>query len=1032
MDPGPTRHPRLRRALLAPVLAMLLLLASAGAAQASTIVVNTTSDAPPVDGECSGNPGDCSLRQAVDVAQSGDIIQLGANTYGLTLGTDIEIAQSLTIEGSGAPSTSIDGSKNSGTNLFGATARILRTDAGATVTIENLTLTGGDDGTDEVTCNACNTVSLNGGGALWNDGATVNIDDVAFTNNPGGPVGGGVSTSGGTVNLTDVSFTGDQAAIGGALFTHYGTVNGNGVTFENDATGCCNLGAVYLLGGTVSFTNTTVVGSGGPSSIGGGIHNGGASLTLTNDTLSGNIRGQLETDSGASTTVENTIIANGFSEGDGNCVAPGKQDDATQNGTSGPAITTDLGHNVDQDGSCNLHGTGDSSKVDPKLAPIADNTGPTRTQALLAGSPGMGDPSSSDCPSYDQRGRQRPDGSCDIGAFEAVQIGAPTATTGGAQNVGDSSADLSGTINLHGEAGGYHFLYGTKNDPADFTASPEVAAGVPDGDTAAPQTLSKLTPATTYYYEVVADNATASTPGGIQQFTTAPGPPVISPVTVASVTDTTATITFSIDPEGSDTKYLVAYGPDENYGYFSQPTDLGSTPGPQDLSVTLTGLTPNSTYHFAVYAGNDVQHGVNSGDMTFNTFQQLTGVAGSPVTVTDTGFSDEDCPTPDSVTVDWGDDSSDNGAQIQCQYGQDDQLEYTLSDTHTYTSPGDYLIQITYNDFGTTTDVYAHITPSPSGLQNTGLPQISGTAQQGQPLTTTDGAWNGNPNEFDYQWQDCAQNGQNCTDTGTDSNSYTPGQGDVGRTIQVIVTATNALGSLSATSAPTATVLPQAPDNKALPRIEGTAQEGQMLHATNGAWDGDPSTFDYQWQDCDQDGQNCSDTGDDANSYTLTGDDVGHTIRVIVTAHNGGGPSAPATSGPTETVLRSAPTNTGEPIVTGTAQDGQMLSTTNGAWDGDPGSFDYQWQDCDQNGQNCTDAGTDASTYTLGQGDIGHTVQVLVTATNDGGQSTPATSNLTAVVQPHSPARRRPTRRRRPPRQPRSHHCPQPSRAPRA
>ena len=50
------------------------------------------------------------------------------------------------------------------------------------------------------------------------------------------------------------------------------------------------------------------------------------------------------------------------------------------------------------------------------------------------------------------------------------------------------------------------------------------------------------------------------------------------------------------------------------------------------------------------------------------------------------------------------------------------------------------------------------------------------------------------------------------------------------------------------------------------------------------------------------------------------------------------------------------------------------------------------------NGQNCADTGTDTDGYVLGAGDVGHTVQVVVTATNDGGQGQ-ATSNLTAAVQ---------------------------------
>ena len=80
--------------------------------------------------------------------------------------------------------------------------------------------------------------------------------------------------------MTDVSFTDDDGFIGGALFARGGTVTGNGVTFDNDAPLATDNAAAYLYGGTVTFTNTTIVNNGGASSRGGGIDNGGATLTL--------------------------------------------------------------------------------------------------------------------------------------------------------------------------------------------------------------------------------------------------------------------------------------------------------------------------------------------------------------------------------------------------------------------------------------------------------------------------------------------------------------------------------------------------------------------------------------------------------------------------------------------------------------------------------------------------------------------------------------------------------------------------------
>ena len=61
--------------------------------------------------------------------------------------------------------------------------------------------------------------------------------------------------------------------------------------------------------------------------------------------------------------------------------------------------------------------------------------------------------------------------------------------------------------------------------------------------------------------------------------------------------------------------------------------------------MTLTGLNPGSSYHFQVVASNSVQQDVGSGDNQFTTDQQITGAAGSQVTVTDSGTTDGDCPT---------------------------------------------------------------------------------------------------------------------------------------------------------------------------------------------------------------------------------------------------------------------------------------------------------------------------------------------------------------------------------------------------
>jgi Domain of unknown function (DUF4082) len=201
--------------------------------------------------------------------------------------------------------------------------------------------------------------------------------------------------------------------------------------------------------------------------------------------------------------------------------------------------------------------------------------------------------------------------------------------------------------------------------------------------------------------------------------------------------------------------------------------------------------------------------------------------------------------------------------------------------------------------------------PAPTPPTNTATPAITGTATEGQTLSVSTGSWTGSPTGFTYQWQDCS--GADCSDVpGATSNSYTLGAGDVGDTVDAVVTATNAGGSTSATTAQTDTVAapqPAAPTNMAAPAVTGTATQGQILSVSTGTWTGSPTGYSYQWQDCS--GASCTNvTGATGNSYTLGAGDVGDTVDAVVTATNAGG-SAHATTNKTATVASSSAGSSG-------------------------------------------------------------------------------------------------------------------------
>jgi hypothetical protein len=179
-----------------------------------------------------------------------------------------------------------------------------------------------------------------------------------------------------------------------------------------------------------------------------------------------------------------------------------------------------------------------------------------------------------------------------------------------------------------------------------------------------------------------------------------------------------------------------------------------------------------------------------------------------------------------------------------------------------------------------------------SGPANTALPTISGTAQEGQALTTSNGGWSNSPTSYTYAWSQCDASGNSCTAiSGATSASYTAVTGDIGHTLRVTVTAKNADGSGNATSAASAVVSSKAaPTPTTAPSISGTPAVGSTLTASKGTWSGNPTSLAVAWMRCDENGDSCAPiSGASGDTYTLTQADAGHTLRLSVTATNASG-----------------------------------------------------------------------------------------------------------------------------------------------
>jgi hypothetical protein len=85
----------------------------------------------------------------------------------------------------------------------------------------------------------------------------------------------------------------------------------------------------------------------------------------------------------------------------------------------------------------------------------------------------------------------------------------------------------------------------------------------------------------------------------------------------SAITDKGATFNGMVTPEGGVTKYWFEYGPTEAYG---SSTGAGTIDEPGKVAVLVSGLKPNTTYHFRLRAENG-EGVVSGGHLTFKTAQ---------------------------------------------------------------------------------------------------------------------------------------------------------------------------------------------------------------------------------------------------------------------------------------------------------------------------------------------------------------------------------------------------------------------------
>ncbi len=248
-------------------------------------------------------------------------------------------------------------------------------------------------------------------------------------------------------------------------------------------------------------------------------------------------------------------------------------------------------------------------------------------------------------------------------------------------------------------------------------------------------------------------------------------------------------------------------------------------------------------------------------------------------------------------------------------------------------------------------------------------------------------------------WIRCDATGENCAEIDVGGGDHQLTSADLGHTLYAVVDLTNGFGT---TSIPTATTTPVigAPINTVPPIISGdTSATGNELSVSPGGWLNGATSYAYQWYSCGAGGVNCSAiSGATDATYETTSGDLDTTLMVKVDATNVYGDAVTDSS---HSDVIGSPYAVAAPVIGSTdvlsdgtpiAELGDTLTVSQGTWHGAPTGFQYVWFRCDPSSPTRSDftncagiAGANSSSYTTVAADLGHTIFVLIDASNSHG-----------------------------------------------
>ena len=183
----------------------------------------------------------------------------------------------------------------------------------------------------------------------------------------------------------------------------------------------------------------------------------------------------------------------------------------------------------------------------------------------------------------------------------------PVAYTGSATALTQTTATLGGFVNPFGLDTSYWFDYGTSTKYGSFAPAPDGDAGSGEGLETVTAAVTGLAPNTVYHYQLVAvDAAGLSVVGDDETFQTLPNTATIQTSAASAVTDNSATLNGSVNPNGSPTTYWFQYGVTTAYGSSEPGNGAAANAGnsAQTVSESIGGLLAGVTYHYRLVAQN--------------------------------------------------------------------------------------------------------------------------------------------------------------------------------------------------------------------------------------------------------------------------------------------------------------------------------------------------------------------------------------------------------------------------------------------